>query len=104
MQQGLKNTANFSWVAGAATALTPGGQGATIVFAGIGTLATVAERVLYPEDPLDPTIDLIKAATPMPGGPFADQAKDIMIDIVYDAIKRDEDECRDENNVQDQNE
>jgi len=89
-QQTLQNTANSSWVAVAGAGFVPGGQPAIAVFAGIGAVAIAAERIYYPDDPVSPTLDALKAITAgIPGGPFMGKFKDTMIDLTYEQYKRD---------------
>ena len=61
-QNFLQDTSTYSGVAAIATALTPGGQTATLVFLGLAAGATSLEIALYSEDPI---IDTIKEAIKM---------------------------------------
>jgi len=80
-RQFLRETAAYSGIAATASFLTPGGQTAAIVFAGIATAAVGLDISLYSRDPyIDTLKETIKMILPVkkPYDMFTDKAVDII--------------------------
>ena len=72
---------------GTASALTPGGQTAAVVFAGIGIASTAVSIAFYSNDPFWQGMrEIVKMAIPIKN-PLADKAKDEAIDKIYNIMQ-----------------
>jgi len=94
-QQFLQETATYSGIFATASFLTPGGQTAFIVFAGIGIGAKSLEIFLYSQDPyIDALRESIKMILPVkkPYDMFTDDLLDLMAEELEEI--KDEKPCK----------
>jgi RHS repeat-associated protein len=96
-QRFLHETAAYSGIAATASFLTPGGQTAAIVFAGVATAAVGLEIGFYSENPFIDTLkETLKMILPVkkPFDLFTDKAVDLASDKAQEIMDKKQTPCK----------